>query len=254
MFRPRFIPVLLLRNNGLVKTVGFKNGQYLGDPINAVRIFNKFKSDELVILDIDAWKTGRSIPVQTVKDIGDEAFMPFAVGGGIRTLEIAEKLIQAGAEKVVLNTAVFERPQLISEITDQFGNQSVIVAVDVKKNLFGKEQVWVQGGTVNTKMNPVEYATRAVDYGAGEILLTAIAREGSMAGLHLDLISQVAEMVDVPVIAHGGLGSLDHFRAGIGAGASAVAGGSFFVYSGRQKGILINYPERRELVNLFNNG
>lgn len=252
MFRPRFIPVLLLRNNGLVKTISFKNPQYLGDPLNAVQIFNKFKSDELVILDINASKNGGSISIDLVKEIGDEAYMPFAVGGGIRTLEYAEKLIQAGAEKVVLNTAAYHQPQLIGAIADQYGRQSVIVSIDVKKNLFGKEKVWVKAGTENTGLGALEYAQKAVDHGAGELMLTSIAHEGGMNGMHLDLIQEISQKVRVPVIAHGGLGSLEHFKEGIQAGASAVAAGSFFVYSGKQKGILINYPDRTRLKGIFN--
>lgn len=252
MFRPRFIPVLLLSNNGLIKTIAYKHPQYLGDPLNAVQIFNKFKSDELVILDINASKNGNSISIQMVKEIGDEAYMPFAVGGGIRTLEYAEKLIQAGAEKVVLNTSAHLQPRLIGAIADQFGRQSVIVSMDVKKNLFGKEKVWIKGGTENTGLGALEYAQKAVEHGAGELMLTSIAHEGGMNGVHLDLIQEISEQVHVPVIAHGGVGSLEHYKEGIRAGASAVAAGSFFVYSGKQKGILINYPDRTSLKGVFN--
>lgn len=251
MFRPRLIPVLLLRNNGLVKTVKYGKSQYLGDPLNAVQIFNKFKTDELVILDIDASKQGRTISVDLVKEIGDEAYMPFAVGGGIDTLQKAEKLINAGAEKVVLNSVAYKNPKVITEIAEVFGNQSIIVAVDVKKGLFSGNKAFVKNGTVNTKMDPVEFAQMAVSHGAGEIMLTSIPHEGMMAGLDLDLIQEVSNAIHVPVIAHGGMYDLKHFKAGIEAGASAVAGGSFFVYSGKQKGILINYPEPDELKSLF---
>ena len=231
-----------------MKTRGFKNAEYIGDPINAVQIFNRFKSDEIIILDTEASKDGKSISLEMVKDIGDEAFMPFAVGGGIRSLEYAEQLIMAGAEKVVLNTVANENPSLISAVAKQFGNQSVIVSIDVKKNLFGKESVWVEGGTKNTGISAVEYANRAVDAGAGEVMITSIAHEGGMNGLDIELTERIASAVKVPVIAHGGVGNLEHFSQGIRAGASAVAAGSFFVYSSRQKGILINYPEKKELT------
>lgn len=251
MFRPRFIPVLLLQRGRLVKTRSFKDPQYIGDPINAVQIFNRFKSDEIIILDIEASRTGKSIKLELVKDIGDEAFMPFAVGGGIRTLEYAEELIRAGAEKVVLNSVVHENPGLITSIARQFGNQSVVVSMDVKKNLFGKESVWTESGTKNTGLSVIDFAKRAVDAGAGELMITSIPNEGGMSGVNLELTERVASAVEVPVIAHGGVGNLDHYVQGIKAGASAVAAGSFFVYSSRQKGILINYPEKNELMQLF---
>jgi cyclase len=252
MYRPRLIPVLLLRNKGLIKTIKFGKSQYLGDPLNAVQIFNKFKTDELVILDIDASKNGTTIPVDLVREIGDEAYMPFAVGGGIDSLEKAEKLINAGAEKVVLNSVVHKNPNVITQIANVFGSQSVIVAVDVKKNMFGKYKAFVKSGSVNTGMNPVEFAKMAEDKGAGEIMLTSISHEGMMEGLNLELIKLIEGEVRIPVIAHGGLNSFKHFKEAIDEGASAVAGGSFFVYSGKQKGILINYPEQIELSSLFN--
>ena len=252
MYRPRLIPVLLLRNKGLIKTIKFGKSQYLGDPLNAVQIFNKFKTDELVILDIDASKNGTTIPVDLVREIGDEAYMPFAVGGGIDSLEKAEKLINAGAEKVVLNSVVHKNPNVITQIANVFGSQSVIVAVDVKKNMFGKYKAFVKSGSVNTGMNPVEFAKMAEDKGAGEIMLTSISHEGMMEGLNLELIKLIEGEVRIPVIAHGGLNSFKHFKEAIDEGASAVAGGSFFVYSGKQKGILINYPEQIELSSIFN--
>lgn len=252
MFRPRLIPVLLIRNNGLVKTVRFGKSQYLGDPLNAVQIFNKFKTDELIILDIDASKQNRAISPSLVKEIGDESFMPFAVGGGINSLRKAEELINAGAEKVVINSAFINNPMLVTEIANVFGSQSIIVSIDVKKNLLGKEKAYTQSGTINTKKSAEDMAKLAVEYGAGEIMITNISHEGVMEGLDLDLVKRVSQHVNIPVIAHGGIYSLDHFKAGIDAGASAVAGGSFFVFSGRQKGILINYPSQSELKELFN--
>lgn len=251
MFRPRLIPVLLIRNNGLVKTVRFGKSQYLGDPLNAVQIFNKFKTNELIILDIDATKQNRTISSSLVKEIGDESYMPFAVGGGINTLKQAEELINSGAEKVVINSAFIENPSLVTAIANVFGSQSVIVSIDVKKGLLGKERAYTHSGTNNTKRTAEELAKMAVDFGAGEVMITSISNEGVMEGLDLDLVSRISQSVNIPVIAHGGVYSLDHFKEGIEAGASAVAGGSFFVYSGRQKGILINYPSQKELKELF---
>ena len=251
MFRPRFIPVLLLRDKGLVKTVQFGKSRYIGDPLNAVQIFNKLKTDELVFLDINASKEGRSIAADLVKEIGDEAYMPFSVGGGIHTLAQAEKLINAGAEKVVLNTAAYTNMNLITEIANVFGRQSIIVSIDVKKNLFGKYKVYVKSGSMKTGLDPVDFAKKVEDKGAGEILITSIKHEGMMNGLNVDLITSIQQAVSIPVIAHGGVNSLQHFKEGIDNGASAVAAGSFFVYAGKQNGILINYPSKTELKNIF---
>lgn len=251
MYLPRLIPILLLKNEGLVKTVNFRKPVYIGDALNAVQIFNKLKTDELVFLDIDATKEKRTISVEMVERIGGEAFMPFAVGGGIRTLEQAEKLINAGAEKVVLNTIAHTNGNVISEIAEVFGRQSVVVAVDVKKNLFGKWKVFVNSGTVNTNRDPLEYILAMETYGAGEIMLTSIDKEGTKNGLNLDLLRTLKDKIRIPIIAHGGMNSLEHFKEGIDAGASAVAGGSFFVYSGRQGGVLINYPSRKEILEIF---
>jgi imidazole glycerol-phosphate synthase subunit HisF len=251
MFRPRLIPVLLLKGNGLVKTKKFLKPTYIGDPLNAVQIFNKYKADELIFLDIEASKQGRTISVDLVKSIGDESFMSFAVGGGINSLEAAERLIHAGAEKVVLNTIAYTNANLITEITDVFGRQSVVVSIDVKMNLFGKYKVYVKSGTMKTGLTPIEFAKSVEEKGAGEIMITSIAREGMMNGLDLNLIESVQKEVQIPVIGHGGMYSLDHFKQGIEHGASAIAGGSFFVYAGKQKGILMNYPAKEKLKKLF---
>lgn len=251
MFRPRFIPVLLLKNQGLVKTIQFRKPKYIGDPLNAVQIFNKFKTDELVFLDINASKEGRTIDLDLVKEIGDEAFMPFAVGGGINSLKKAEELINAGAEKVVLNTSLHTDLNLISQIASIFGSQSIIVSIDVKKNLYGKNKVYIKSGSKKTGTDPVKFAKIVESCGAGEILITSIAHEGMMNGLNINLINSIHDAVSIPIIAHGGVNSLNHFKEGVKNGASAVAAGSFFVYSGKQNGILINYPSKKEMKNIF---
>jgi len=251
MFRPRLIPVLLLKNNGLVKTTKFKKPRYIGDPLNAVQIFNKFQTDELIFLDIEASSKGCTISSDLVKEIGDEAFMPFGVGGGINDLNQAEKLFTAGAEKVIINTACHNNIKLISEISETYGKQSVVVSLDVKKNFFGKQKVYVKSGSLNTGLDPVEMAILAEEHGAGEIMITSIDHEGMKMGFDYQLIKNVQKAVRIPVIANGGLYSLDHYKLAYEYGASAIAGGSFFVYSGNQDGILINYPEKIELFNLF---
>jgi cyclase len=252
MFRPRIIPVLLLKGSGLVKTVQFEKTTYIGDPINAVHIFNDMKADELVFLDISARSENRTLDFDLIKQIGDEAYMPFAVGGNIQTEEDVKKCMHAGAEKVVLNSAFFHQPDLLVRTADNYGRQSVIVSMDVKKNWRGKEFVYVNCGKLNTKIAPEAYAKMAEEKGAGEIMITSIDHDGTMKGYHLDLIRRVAESVNVPVIAAGGAGKLNDLKLAVTEGrASAAAAGSLFVYHGARKGVLINYPERKVLQNLF---
>lgn len=253
MFRPRIIPVLLVKELGLVKTFKYSRPIYIGDPINTVRIFNSLKADEIVILDISATRENRCISTQFVKQIGDEAYMPFGVGGGISNVKQAIDLINAGAEKVILNSLFFTNPNEIYQIAKILGNQSVVVSIDVKKNIFGKYYVSYRGGSVNVSLDPVSAAIRAQELGAGEILLNYIPYDGMMKGYNLDLIQQVSHKINVPVIAGCGAGSLQHMFLAYKAGASALAAGSFFVFFGAKRGILINYPSKTEITNLFHN-
>lgn len=251
MFRPRVIPVLLLRNNGLVKTVKFDKYRYIGDPINAVRIFNDLEADELVFLDILASKEKRTISAELVKAIGDEAFMPFAIGGGIRSAEDAIRIISAGAEKVVLNSAALAKPGLISEIAAATGNQSVVVSIDYKKNVFGNYHVYSNSGSLKTAYSPVEFARIAEEKGAGEILLHGINQDGTMQGYDLELIAEVSRSVNIPVVACGGAGNYMDFEKAYRAGCHALAAGSLFVYYGPRNAVLVNYPSKEELINTF---
>jgi len=248
---PRIIPCLLLKGNGLVKGVKFRNHRYLGDPLNAVKIFNDKEVDELVFLDITATREKRRPALETVQDIADECYMPFAFGGGLRTIDDMRLVFAAGAEKIVLNTAAVENPQLIAEAAGCFGSQSVVVAIDVKRGWTGKRRVHTCSGTIRTDRDPVAWAVEAARLGAGEILLTSIDAEGSMFGYDLDLIRAVAKEVAIPVIAAGGAGSVADFRLARDAGASAMAAGSMFVFTGKLRGILISYPTRDELHEAF---
>lgn len=253
MFRPRVIPCLLLKNKGLVKTLKFKNPTYIGDPINAVRIFNEKEADELIFLDITASKENRIVDIDLIKKIADEAYMPFAIGGGIRNIKQVKELINAGAEKVVINTASVTTPSIIKEASDLLGSSSVVVCIDVKKNLWGKNEVYIFGGTKGIKLDPVKHAINMEKMGAGEIMINSIDRDGMMQGYDIGLIKLIADNVSVPVIACGGAGKLGDFAEAIKSGnASAVSAGSMFVYFGPRKGVLINYPEKHELNNLFN--
>lgn len=252
MFRPRLIPVLLLKNKGLVKTVKFKKETYIGDPINAVKIFNDLKADELVFLDITASKEERTIFVDLVKDIGDEAFMPFSVGGGIQSVEQIEKLLKAGAEKVVINTNAFINRGLIEDAAKFFGSQSIVVSIDVKKSLLGKYEIWILDGSKNTKKDPVIYAKEVEEHGAGEIIINSIDLDGMMTGYDIKLLKSISEEVSIPVVACGGAGNLEHLKEAYYKGSvHALAAGSIFVFHGPRKAVLINYPNKEELKELF---
>lgn len=252
MFLPRIIPVLLLKGKGLVKTVRFKAPRYIGDPINAVRIFNDLKADELVFLDTDASRENRTISVDLVRTIGDEAFMPFAVGGGIGTLNQMEVIFKAGAEKVVINTQAVLNPRFIKDAANHFGSQSIIVSIDVKNTLFNKQVVKIRDGLDKTKLAPVEWAKRVEDMGAGEIMINSIDEDGKMQGYDIELTEKIAGQVGIPVITCGGAGCLEHLRQGFEQGhAHALAAGSLFVYHGPRKAVLINYPTKKEVSKLF---
>ena len=248
MVRPRVIPTLLLEDGGLIKTAKFKKPVYIGDPINAVKIFNDKEVDELILLDVTASIENRKPNFTQIEEIVSESFMPLGYGGGITNVADIEKLFKIGIEKASLNTAAMLKPNLITEAANIFGSQSIVVSIDVKKNLFGKKHVYINRASKNTKMDPVEFAKKAEALGAGEIYLTAVDREGTMQGYDLDLIRSVSNAVSIPVIANGGAGSFEHFTEALRqANASAVSAGSMFVFHGPLRGILINYPEQEEL-------
>jgi cyclase len=241
--------VLLLRNGGLVKTEGFGKQRYIGDPINAVRIFNDLRADELVFLDILATREGRLISLDFVRNVGEEANMPFAVGGGIRSLQDIRNILSVGAEKVVLNSYAAENPDFIAQAADSFGSSTITVCIDVKQRRFGAPRTWTSGGSRATGYAPEEFARLAQDKGAGEIIVQSIQRDGTMEGYDLDLISRVSQAVTIPVVALGGAGRLEHLRQAYQeTHASALAAGSMFVFHGPRRGVLINYPDRAELT------
>lgn len=247
MTRIRVIPVLLLTQNGMVKTKQFTQPRYLGDPINAVRIFNEKRADELVLLDIEATKKGR-IEFNWISDIVSEAFMPIAYGGGINFLSQCVELFKRGVEKVVINSAIPERPQLIAEVAERFGTQAVVVSIDVKKNFWKKNKVYTRNGKKELKFDPVELARKAEALGAGEIVLTSIEREGMFCGYDTALLQTVSSAVGIPVVANGGAASVADFELAVKeGGCSAVAASSIFVFAGKGEGMLINYPSESEL-------
>ncbi len=252
MFRPRVIPVLLLRNLGLVKTVKFDKHRYIGDPINAVKIFNDLKADELAFVDIMASRKGHTVPLDFVKKVGDEANMPFAVGGGIRTNDDIREIIKAGAEKVIINTEAVKRPDFIKESSSEFGSSTIVVSIDVRSNWRGKKHVYINDGTKKTKLDPLEHALRMQDLGAGEVVLNSIDRDGTMSGYDQELVHTIADRLTIPLIACGGAGSFNDVSAVVqDAHASAAAAGSIFVYHGPRNAVLINYPTSEELDSLI---
>ena len=252
MFRPRIIPVLLLKGPGLVKTIRFSKPTYIGDPINAVRLFNDYKADELIFLDINASSEGRTIPSDLIRKIGDEAYMPFSVGGGISDVEKIAELLSFGAEKVVLNSFVPNNLRLIEEASKIFGSQSIVISVDVKKRLFGGYDILVRGGRKKISTPLMQYIKEAEAAGAGELMINSIDRDGTMTGYDIPLIKEVSEELSIPVIACGGAGSLpDMKRAYAEGGASACAAGSIFVFHGLRRGVLVNYPDRKEITGTF---
>jgi cyclase len=246
MHRPRIIPVLLLKDQGLVKSIGFKNHRYIGDPIHAVHIFNELKVDELVFLDTQATKQGRTIDLEFVRKVGEEADMPFAVGGGIRSLKTIREVLKCGAEKVILNTIAVEDPEFVRLAADEFGSSTIAVCLDVRSKRLGGARIWSNAGTRAMKTDPVMFAMRMQENGAGELIVQSIERDGVMKGYDVELIRSISEKVMIPVVALGGAGSIDDMKDAYFKGyANGLAAGSMFVYQSARRGVLINYPEER---------
>jgi cyclase len=252
MLKTRVIPTLLLRGAGLVKTTAFRNPVYVGDPINAIRIFNEKEVDELVLLDITASSTGNGPAFSTIENIASECFMPVAYGGGITTVEEIRKILSAGVEKIVVNAAALLNPQLVRDAVREFGSQAIVVSMDVKRKLLGRYEVFGDSGTRSTGHEPAPYARQMEDLGAGEILLTAIDRDGTMKGYDIELVAKVTSAVGIPVIASGGAGTVADFGLASKAGAAAVAAGAMFVFHGPHRAVLITYPTHAELSAVLN--
>lgn len=248
MLRTRVIPVLLLSNESLVKTVRFGKMTYVGDPANTVRVFNELEVDELLFLDITASRENRNPNLKLLADIANECFMPLGYGGGIRSLDQAKAVFDIGFEKVSINTQAAESSTLIGEIAAHYGSQAVIASIDVKRGLFGGQTVRTLAGMRNTFRDPVTWAAEVEKMGAGEILLTSIDREGTWEGFDIELVRRVTDAVSIPVIAHGGAGTIadigDVLKKG---GASAIGLGSMVVYQKKGMGVLVHFPEIEEL-------
>lgn len=249
IIRPRVIPCLLMNDRSLVKTRLFDKEVYLGDPINAVKIYNEKEVDELCLLDITATVDHKRPDFEILEEIASEAFMPLSYGGGIHSVEDAQEIFRIGFEKIIFNSALITEPELVKGVIELFGSQSIIASIDCKKTIFGKENCYIYKGRKSTKKEPVEMAELARDIGVGEILLNDIDRDGMMCGYNLERIHKVSNAVDIPVICCGGAGNLHDLYLGIKeGGASAVAAGSIFVFWGNEKAVLINFPSEEELL------
>lgn len=251
MLKTRVIPCLLLEGQGLVKTVQFKNPKYVGDPINAVKIFNDKFVDEIIFLDISASRDGRGPRPEFIQQIAAECFIPFCYGGGITNLKEARALFEIGIEKISINSAAVKNPAFIRELSKYFGNQSIVVSMDVKKRKFaGGHTIMSNNGTANVKMDPVDYARQAEKLGAGELLINSVDCDGKRQGYDLKMLKRISDSVMIPVIACGGAGSLQHLaEAATHTNISALAAGSLFVFKGKHSAVLINYPSQKELAN-----
>lgn len=252
MLYPRIIPCLLVHNKGLVKTVKFKEGKYVGDPINAVKIFNEKEVDELMVLDIDATKEGREPDYKMIENLAVECRMPLCYGGGIKTAEQAEKIFSLGVEKIAISSAVIDNPFLVKELAQKVGTQSVVVVLDVKKKMFGGYEVVTHNATKKTGIDPVKLTQELEELGIGEIVINSVDNDGVMKGYDFNIIDKIKEIATVPMTVLGGAGSIEDIGEVIKKhGIIGVAAGSLFVFKGKYKAVLISYPKHDEKERLI---
>ena len=254
MLAPRIIPCLLVHNKGLIKTVKFnkEKGKYIGDPINAVKIFNEKEADELMVLDIDATVKGKEPNYKMIEHIANECRMPLCYGGGIKTVKQAQKVFNLGVEKIALSSAVIENPSLVSEIAKEVGNQSVVVVLDVKKKLFGGYDIYTHNGTKKSKVNLEDFVKQLQELGVGEIVINSIDNDGMMKGYDIGLISKLKPLISTPMTVLGGAGSLEDIKKLVNEfGIIGCAAGSLFVFKGKYKAVLISYPKQDEKIKII---
>lgn len=253
MLRPRIIPCLLVKDGGLVKTVKFKEPKYVGDPLNAVRIFNEKEVDELIVLNIDATTQNQEPDYEMISNLAAECRMPLCYGGGVKTIEQAKKILSLGVEKIALSSAVIETPELISQLANQIGAQSIVLVLDVKKRVFGSTyDVYTHNGSKKRNISLIDFIQHAIDLGVGEVVINSIDQDGVMKGYDLDLIAQVKNVCRVPLTVLGGAGSLEDIQDLICQyKIIGIAAGSLFVFKGKYKAVLINYPTQFEKNNLI---
>jgi cyclase len=252
MLRPRIIPSLLLHDKGLVKTVNFKSPKYVGDPINAVRIFNEKEVDELAFFDIDATVLNKEPDYTLIEKLANQSRMPLCYGGGVKTICQAQKIFGLGIEKIALSSAVIKAPQLVTQIAERVGSQSIVVVLDIKKKLLGGYEVYTHNGKISTGINPIKFAKELEQLGAGEIIINSIDQDGVMKGYDLALIEKIAEVISIPMTVLGGAGTINDIEKVVERhGVIGVAAGSLFVFKGPYKAVLINYPTQTEKNKIF---
>ncbi|WP_338617699.1 AglZ/HisF2 family acetamidino modification protein [Pigmentiphaga sp. CHJ604] len=254
MIPPRIIPSLLIKNGKLVKTREFSDARYVGDPVNAIRIFNEKNVDELIITDISATIDNREPDYRLIEELAGECFMPLCYGGGIQNLKQASNVFRAGAEKIAINSAALQNPGLIREIADRYGSQSVVVCMDIKRGFFGKYHLYRYATrSLERKISIEQHLKVSLDSGAGEIFLNSVDRDGTLTGLDLDLLSKVAQHIPVPLVLGGGTKSLEDIVKAASSGANAIAVGAFFVFYGPHRAVLITYPTPDAIEKAFQN-
>ena len=251
MLRKRVIPCLFLKNSGLVKGKEYRNHKYVGDPINTIKIFNAKEVDEIIVLDIAATKEKKGPNFSLIEEFSSECFMPLCYGGGIRTIQQARTLFSLGVEKVCLQSSVYSDLKLIKEIANEYGSQSVVVSIDIKKNWLKKESLYNASSGQILRKSYMDLIKECIEAGAGEIIIGSVNHEGNMRGMNLNLISKVSNFSTVPVIASCGVGEMNDIKLASEAGANAVAVGSFFIYHGPHRAVLITFPTNEELNKLL---
>jgi imidazole glycerol-phosphate synthase subunit HisF len=249
MVLKRIMPCLLVKEKRLVKTINFQNPSYVGDPINAVKIFNDKEVDELVLLDINASKTDSPIDFELISAFAAECFMPLAYGGGVKSLEDFKKIYRLGIEKVIINTLIFDNPSLIKKAINNYGSQSVVASIDVKRNDKNEYQIYSHAKRVVEK-SLIDFINYTTSLGVGEILLTSVDREGTWEGYDTDLLNTINNMIDMPLIANGGCGRIDDLKKVLYENnVQAAAIGSMAVYQKKDMGVLIRFPKRTQIIN-----
>lgn len=252
MLRPRIIPLLLVHNKGLVKTVQFKNPKYVGDPINAVRIFNEKEADEIMVVDIDATVLNKEPDYKMIEKLASECRMPLCYGGGIKTTEQAQRIFSLGVEKVALSSEAVANPNIVLEIAARVGNQSVVIVLDVKKKLFGGYEVFTHNGKKSTGKNPFDLTSQFEQLGAGEIVINSIDQDGMMKGYDMVMAEKVRMVTNLPLTILGGAGNLEDIRKLVTTfGIIGASAGSLFVFRGAYKAVLISYPDDENKNRLF---
>ena len=253
MLQPRIIPSLLIHEKGLVKSTKFKDYKYVGDPINAVKIFNEKEVDEIIIVDIDASVNGNEPDYRLIEKLAYECRMPLCYGGGIKTAKQAQRIFALGVEKISISSIAVQNPEIISEIANVVGNQSVVVVLDVKKKLFGGYEIYTHNGTKKTGIDPVEFVQKIEKLGAGEIVINSIDNDGTMKGYDLNLLDLIRDKISLPLTVLGGAGNMNHIGEVIAKhGIIGVAAGSNFIFKGKYRAVLINYPTVKEKIDLIN--